>query len=229
MLEACGLVRTYRLGRSEVHALQGVDLRVEGGEFLAIMGPSGSGKSTLLNLLGGLDIPDRGEVRYRGQGLSRQSRNALAEFRGRKVGFVFQTFNLIPTFSALRNVELPLVFEGVARRERRARAQARLDQVGLAARLHHRPGELSGGEQQRVAIARALVTDPEVLLCDEPTGNLDSASGAQIMALLAELNRQRGITVIVVTHEPEVARLAGRRVYMRDGRIVDGVEGEGQA
>ncbi|MCX7751081.1 MAG: ABC transporter ATP-binding protein [Candidatus Bipolaricaulota bacterium] len=227
MLEARGLVRTYRLGRAEVPALRGVDLEISEGEFLAIMGPSGSGKSTLLNLLGGLDLPDAGVVRYRGVELSRQSREALAEFRGRKVGFVFQTFNLIPTFSALRNVELPLVFQGLSRRERRRRAEEGLAQVGLESRLRHRPGELSGGEQQRVAIARALVADPEVLLCDEPTGNLDSASGAQIMELLASLNRERGITLVVVTHEPEVARLAGRRVLMRDGRIVSDGSGEG--
>lgn len=225
MLQAAGVVRNYRLGRTEVHALQGVDLRVDEGDFIAIMGPSGSGKSTLLNLLGGLDVPDRGSVAYRGQEFSRQSRNALAEFRGRKVGFVFQVFNLIPTFTALRNVELPLVFQGVPRRERRARALQKLEQVGLADRVRHRPGELSGGEQQRVAIARALVTDPEVLLCDEPTGNLDSASGAQIMRLLAELNQERGITVIVVTHESEVARLARRRIHMRDGRVVSDDDG----
>ncbi len=229
MLEALGVVRTYRLGRAAVHAVRGVDLEVHEGEFLAITGPSGSGKSTLLNLLGGLDVPDRGEVRYRGRVLSQQSRNTLAEFRGQKVGFVFQTFNLIPTFSAQKNVELPLVFQGVGRRERRVRAAERLEQVGLAGRLGHRPGELSGGEQQRVAIARALVADPEVLLCDEPTGNLDSASGAQIMDLLARLNRERGIALVVVTHEPEVARLAGRRVHMRDGRIVpDGDGGAGR-
>ncbi len=229
MLEALGVVRTYRLGRAAVHAVRGVDLEVHEGEFLAITGPSGSGKSTLLNLLGGLDVPDRGEVRYRGRVLSQQSRNTLAEFRGQKVGFVFQTFNLIPTFSAQKNVELPLVFQGVGRRERRVRAEERLEQVGLAGRLGHRPGELSGGEQQRVAIARALVADPEVLLCDEPTGNLDSASGAQIMDLLARLNRERGIALVVVTHEPEVARLAGRRVHMRDGRIVpDGDGGAGR-
>lgn len=225
MLQATGVVRNYRLGQTEVHALQGVDLRVDEGDFIAIMGPSGSGKSTLLNLLGGLDVPDRGRVAYRGLELSRQPGNALAEFRGRKVGFVFQVFNLIPTFTALRNVELPLVFQGVPHRERRARALQVLEQVGLADRVRHRPTELSGGEQQRVAIARALVTDPEVLLCDEPTGNLDSASGAQIMRLLAELNQERGITVIVVTHESEVARLARRRIHMRDGRVVSDDDG----
>jgi len=228
MLCAVGVERVYRLGRTEVRALRGVDFRVEPGEFVAIMGPSGSGKSTLLGLLGGLDVPDRGRVLYWGEELSRGSRDALAEFRGRKVGFVFQTFNLIPTLTALRNVELPLVFQGVGRRERRARAEAQLRQVGLGDRLHHRPGELSGGEQQRVAIARALVTDPEVLLCDEPTGNLDSVSGAQIMELLARLNRERGITVVVVTHEPEWARFAGRQVRMRDGRIVDDGEAGGE-
>ncbi len=228
MLCAVGVERVYRLGRTEVRALRGVDFRVEPGEFVAIMGPSGSGKSTLLGLLGGLDVPDRGRVLYWGEELSRGSRDALAEFRGRKVGFVFQTFNLIPTLTALRNVELPLVFQGVGRRERRARAEAQLRQVGLGDRLHHRPGELSGGEQQRVAIARALVTDPEVLLCDEPTGNLDSVSGAQIMELLARLNRERGITVVVVTHEPEWARFAKRQVRMRDGRIVDDGEAGGE-
>lgn len=220
MLQASHLVRVYRVGRTVVHALQGVDLTIEEGEFVAVMGPSGSGKSTLLNLLGGLDVPDQGVVRYRGEELSRQSRNALAEFRSRKVGFVFQTFNLIPTLTALRNVELPLMYQRVARRERRKRASATLGQVGLGDRVGHRPTELSGGEQQRVAIARALVTNPEVLLCDEPTGNLDSASGAQIMELLSCLNRERRITVVLVTHEAEIAAFARRRVLMRDGKIV---------
>ncbi len=229
MLQVSGVVRTYRLGRTEVHALQGVDLRIEDGEFVAIMGPSGSGKSTLLHLLGGLDVPDAGHVAYQGLEVSRLSRNALAEFRGRKVGFVFQTFNLIPTLTALHNVELPLAYQGVSRRVRHARARDRLGQVGLAERVHHRPAELSGGEQQRVAIARALVTDPELLLCDEPTGNLDSASSAQIMELLRTLNHERGITVVLVTHEPEIASFAGRRIHMRDGRIVSDSAGEGES
>ncbi|QAA77030.1 MAG: ABC-type antimicrobial peptide transport system, ATPase component [Candidatus Bipolaricaulis sibiricus] len=220
LIEVSGLARDYHLGRGTVPALRGVDLRIAEGEFVAIMGPSGSGKSTLLHLLGGLDVPDGGQVAYRGLEISRQSRDALAEFRSRKVGFVFQMFNLIPTLTALGNVELPLAYQGVPRRDRHRRAGEMLDSVGLADRGHHRPTELSGGEQQRVAIARALVTGPEVLLCDEPTGNLDSASGQQIMGLLAELNRERRITVILVTHEPEIAVFAHRRVLMRDGQVV---------
>ncbi len=220
LIEVSRLARDYRLGRGTVPALRGVDLRIAEGEFVAIMGPSGSGKSTLLHLLGGLDVPDGGHVAYRGLEISRQSRDALAEFRNRKVGFVFQMFNLIPTLTALGNVELPLAYQGVPRRDRHRRAGEMLKGVGLADRGHHRPTELSGGEQQRVAIARALVTNPEVLLCDEPTGNLDSASGQQIMGLLAALNRERRITVILVTHEPEIAAFARRRVLMRDGQVV---------
>lgn len=225
MLQVSGVVRNYRLGRTVVPALRSVDLEVEQGEFVAVMGPSGSGKSTLLHLIGGLDVPDRGHVAYQGLEVSRQPGDVLAEFRGRKVGFVFQTFNLIPTLTALRNVELPLAYQGVSRRERHARALQILEQVGLSDRAHHRPTELSGGEQQRVAIARAIVTDPELLLCDEPTGNLDSASGTQIMDLLAQLNREREITVIVVTHEPEIAAFARRWVRMRDGQVISDEDG----
>jgi putative ABC transport system ATP-binding protein len=171
------VVRTYPMGKTEVRALRGLDLEIRDGEFLAIMGPSGSGKSTLLHLIGGLDLPDAGKVLLGDLDLSQQNGNHLAELRGKKIGFVFQTFNLIPTLSALENVELPMIFQRVPRRERRKRAQLLLEQVGLGERLHHRPAELSGGEQQRVAIARALVNAPQILLADEPTGNLDSESG----------------------------------------------------
>lgn len=223
MIKLEGVVRTYLMGKAQVQALRGLDLGIAQGEFVAIMGPSGSGKSTLMHLIGGLDLPDAGRVLLGDLDLSRQDDDRLAELRGRRIGFVFQTFNLIPTLTALENVELPLIFQGVPRRERRERARRLLEQVGLGKRLHHRPTELSGGEGQRVAIARALVNDPEVLLADEPTGNLDSESGAEIMELLKRLNGERGMTVIVVTHDPEIARYAHRVIHIKDGQV----QGEG--
>jgi len=224
MVELVEAVKTYKLGKTEVRALRGVSLSVKEGEFVAIMGPSGSGKSTLLHVIGCLDRPDQGRVYLNGQEVSGLSEDRLAEFRGKFVGFVFQTFNLVPTLSVLENVELPMTFQGVPRKRRLALARELLVQVGLGERLRHRPAELSGGERQRVAIARALVNDPKLILADEPTGNLDSVSGAQVMELLKGLNEEQDKTLIVVTHDPEIASYAGRTVHIRDGRIQEVAE-----
>jgi putative ABC transport system ATP-binding protein len=219
MIEIDNVRKIYKLGAVRVEALRGVSFTIAAGELVAVMGPSGSGKSTLMNILGCLDVPSTGSYCLDGSEVGRLSDNQLAQIRNRKIGFVFQAFNLLPRLDARANVELPLIYAGVGRRERRARAQAALESVGLADRLHHRPKELSGGQQQRVAIARALVTQPALILADEPTGNLDSHSSQEIMAIFQRLNHEQGLTVIFVTHEPDIAASTRRIVRVRDGLI----------
>ncbi|HKZ51498.1 MAG TPA: ABC transporter ATP-binding protein [Dehalococcoidia bacterium] len=221
MIQLSRVSKTYHMGDETIHALSEVDLEVPDGEFIAIVGPSGSGKSTLMHIIGGLDSPTSGRVAVDGQDLSRAKDKALSQYRNKKVGFIFQTFNLQPTYSALENVALPLVLAGVSPKQRREQAQGALEAVGLADRIKHRPNELSGGQRQRVAIARALVNDPSILLADEPTGNLDTRSGQDIVDLLARTNQERGVTLILVTHDTEVAESARRTLYLRDGRIVE--------
>ncbi len=219
LIKADDLWRTYVMGTEEIHALRGVTFSIDPGEYVAIMGPSGSGKSTLMNLIGCLDTPSKGTYVLRGKVVSQMNDDELAEVRNREIGFVFQTFNLLPRASALHNVELPMVYAGVPREERLERARKALDMVDLTPRMNHKPNELSGGQRQRVAIARALVNDPSILLADEPTGNLDSATSAEIMNLFDELH-QAGNTVILVTHEPDIAQHAWRQVLLRDGKIL---------
>ena len=210
--------KTYQMGLTEVHALRGVTMHVRQGEFLAITGPSGSGKSTLMHMVGCLDIPTSGSIMLDGQDISKLHESDLAQIRGRKIGFVFQTFNLINSLTAEENVELPLLFQGVSESERRKRSKAILEKVGLAERAGHRPMQLSGGEQQRVAIARALSGEPDVLLADEPTGNLDSKKGAEILDIMNALNKE-GVTVVMVTHDPVLAKKAKRIVRIKDGMV----------
>ena len=216
VIALAGVTKTYRSGSLEVHALRGVTLGIEPGEYVAVMGPSGSGKSTLMNILGCLDVPSTGSYHLAGEDVSTMTEDQLADVRNRRIGFVFQQFNLLPSLPAWRNVEIPLMYAGVPRHERRERALAALDRVGLAERSAHRPGELSGGQQQRVAVARALVGSPDLILADEPTGNLDSLSSRDVLGLLSELHAA-GRTIVLITHEEEIAAAAGRMIRIRDG------------
>ncbi len=218
VIRVIGLQRSYVMGTETVHALRGVDVEIRRNEYVAIMGPSGSGKSTLMNLMGCLDTPSAGEYWLNGQEVSRMSDDALARVRNKEIGFVFQTFNLLPRATALQNVELPLVYGGVPVAERRRKAKLALERVGLGSRMDHRPNELSGGQRQRVAIARGLVNDPALLLADEPTGNLDSNTTEEILGVFKSLHEQ-GQTIVIVTHEPDVAQHAERTVVIRDGRV----------
>jgi len=220
VIEAVELTKTYRMGNIQVHALRGVSFTIRRGEVISIMGPSGSGKSTLMNLLGCLDRPTSGEYILDGEKVAKLNNDQLASIRNRKVGFVFQSFNLLPRQTALSNVELPLRYSGM-KKGRVERARKALEAVGLADRITHRPPELSGGQQQRVAIARALVNDPAILMADEPTGNLDSKSGKEIMELILNLNRERGTTVIIVTHDPRIAEQTQRVIRLIDGLLVE--------
>ena len=218
MIDIQDVAKVYRTGTLEVHALRGVSLHVDAGEVVAIMGPSGSGKSTLMNIIGCLDQPTAGTYHLDGQEVSKLSRNQLAEVRNRKLGFVFQTYNLLPRLRAAGNVELPMIYGGISGRHKKALAA--LEAVGLGDRAKHRPAEMSGGEQQRVAIARALVNEPAVILADEPTGNLDSKSGEEILRIFESLNRDRGITLVMVTHDPAIGARAARTIHLKDGQIV---------
>ena len=218
LIETRDLWKTYVMGSEEIHALRGVSIAIDRGEYVAIMGPSGSGKSTLMNLIGCLDTPTKGSYLLNGKQVSQMNDNELARIRNEEIGFVFQTFNLLPRASALHNVELPLVYAAVPSKDRQARAKAALDKVELSERMSHRPNELSGGQRQRVAIARALVNNPSILLADEPTGNLDSKTGNEIMGLFARLHAA-GNTIILVTHEADIAAYARRAIHLRDGQV----------
>jgi putative ABC transport system ATP-binding protein len=218
LIDTQDLWKTYVMGSEEIHALRGVSIGIERGEYVAIMGPSGSGKSTLMNLIGCLDTPSKGSYLLNGKQVGQMNDNELARIRNEEIGFVFQTFNLLPRASALQNVELPLVYAGVQGKDRTQRAKAALDKVELSSRMSHRPNELSGGQRQRVAIARALVNNPSILLADEPTGNLDSKTGSEIMALFARLH-QAGNTIVLVTHEADIAAFAHRTIHLRDGKV----------
>ncbi len=226
MLKMHQVRKTYSTGAVEVEALRGIDLAVDEGSYVAIMGPSGSGKSTLMHIIGCLDVPSAGTYELDGTDVSAMTEKELAEVRNKKIGFVFQQFNLLPSLSALRNVELPMVYAGVPAHERRERAQAALTKVGLADRVQHRPGELSGGQQQRVSVARALVTNPALILADEPTGNLDSHSTKDILGLFEELNGA-GCTIVMITHELDVAERAQQIAHIYDGLLTDGMQGSG--
>jgi putative ABC transport system ATP-binding protein len=218
LIETQDLWKTYTMGDEEIHALRGVSIQIDKGEYVAIMGPSGSGKSTLMNLIGCLDTPSKGTYLLNGKEVSTMNDNELARIRNEEIGFVFQTFNLLPRATALHNVELPLVYAGISSKERLERARQALDKVELGQRMNHKPNELSGGQRQRVAIARALVNNPSILLADEPTGNLDSKTGVEIMALFERLHTA-GNTIVLVTHEADVAAHAKRQILIRDGRV----------
>jgi len=219
MLQLKNVWKLYAMGEAAVKALRGLNVEIQRGEFIAIMGPSGSGKSTLMHLLGALDQPSEGSLRFEGEEISQWDEDRLASLRGQKIGFVFQSFQLVPALTAIENVELPMVFQRISRAKRRERAQTLLARVGLAERMHHKPAQLSGGEQQRVAIARALANDPEIILADEPTGNLDTESGEKILRLLNELNEE-GKTIVLVTHNTEAASYASRIIKLKDGACV---------
>src|SRR6187402_3484707 len=218
LIETVDLWKTYQMGDEQVHALRGVSIQIERGEYVAIMGPSGSGKSTLMNLIGCLDTPSQGSYLLNGKQVSEMNDDELARIRNEEIGFVFQTFNLLPRATALHNVELPLIYAGISSKDRAVRANQALDKVELSDRKGHRPNEMSGGQRQRVAIARALVNNPSILLADEPTGNLDSRTGVEIMALFAKLH-ETGNTIVLVTHEPDVAAYAHRTISIRDGQV----------
>src|SRR5919107_2725208 len=223
LIETSDLWKTYVMGSEEIHALRGVSINIERGEYVAIMGPSGSGKSTLMNLIGCLDTPSKGSYTLNGKEVAAMNDDELARIRNEEIGFVFQTFNLLPRATALHNVELPLVYAGMPAADRQARAKAALDKVELSSRMSHRPNELSGGQRQRVAIARALVNNPSILLADEPTGNLDSKTGVEIMALFDRLHGA-GNTIVLVTHEADVAAHANRQILIRDGQVEKDVQ-----
>jgi putative ABC transport system ATP-binding protein len=219
LIRMSGIAKNYEMGKAMVHALRGIDLEVASGEFLAIVGPSGSGKSTLMNLIGCLDRPTEGEYHLDGRKVDDLSDDDLAHIRNKSIGFVFQTFNLLPRTNCLHNVELPLLYSNVSRKDREQKALSILNRVGLGERVYHNPNELSGGERQRVAIARALVNDPTIVLADEPTGNLDSKTGSEIMAIFSGLNAE-GKTIVLVTHEKYIAEYARRVIYLRDGQVI---------
>ncbi|RLI93153.1 MAG: hypothetical protein DRO90_00020 [Candidatus Altiarchaeales archaeon] len=221
MIELVDVWKIYRINEIEVPALRGLSMRIYKGEFVAVMGPSGSGKSTLMNMIGCLDVPTRGRIFLDGRDISKLEENELAQIRGKKIGFVFQKFNLMPSLTALENVMLPMTFQDIPRFQREDTAMKLLKRVGLEKRIHHKPSELSGGEQQRVAIARALANDPEVILADEPTGNLDSRMGTEIMEMLKDLNKSDGKTIVIVTHDLNLSRYAERIVHIMDGKIIE--------
>lgn len=220
IIEIQDVWKIYQMGKVEVPALRGINLDIKEKEFLVVMGASGSGKSTSLNIIGCLDIPSKGKVFLDGQDITKLSEDELARIRGKKIGFIFQTFNLIPSLNALENVSLPMIFQGGSAEERRKRAVELLKMVGLGERIFHKPNELSGGERQRVAIARALVNNPEVILADEPTGNLDSKSGKDIMEFLTKLHKEQNKTIVMITHDPNIAKFGKRVVRLQDGRII---------
>ncbi|MDP2914943.1 MAG: ABC transporter ATP-binding protein [Candidatus Aminicenantes bacterium] len=220
LIQLVNLTKTYHIGETEVRALRGVSYTIKSGDFLAIMGPSGSGKSTMMNIIGCLDKPDSGQYLFEGAEVSKMDKNELARMRNKKIGFVFQSFNLLSRTTALENAELPLVYSNVPGKEQTQRALAALESVGLKGRAHHKTNQLSGGEQQRVAIARALLNNPALILADEPTGNLDSKTSEEILTIFRNLNQDKGITIVMVTHEADIGAQAKKRIFMRDGQII---------